>query len=74
MVRGLGPDDPPEIAYLAILNEPRDVLVAGHWPHLPALLRRFLGDAATFPPHGLIAIETNDGGVSWKELWRSAQG
>ena len=61
----------PEIAYAAILNESRDVLLAGHWPHLPALLRRFVGDAATFPPHGLVAIETADAGVSWKELWRS---
>ena len=72
MARGLGPDDPPEIAYTAILSESRDLLLAGHWPHLPALLRRFLGDATTFPPHGLVAIETDDAGVSWKELWRSS--
>ena len=66
------PEGSPILLLLAGAETPRDVLLAGHWPHLPALLRRFLGDAATFPPHGLVAIVTADSGVGWKELWRSS--
>ncbi len=70
MVRGLLPDDPPEMLYLAVQAETRDLLAAGHMPNIAALLRRFVGDAATFPLHGLVAIESNDEGVSWTERWR----
>jgi phosphohistidine phosphatase len=71
MVRGLGPDDPPDVIHAAILKETRDILIAGHIPNLTALLQRVLGDAARFPAHGMVALETLDGGVSWSELWRS---
>jgi phosphohistidine phosphatase len=70
MVRGLLPDDPPEILYLAAQAEMRDLLAAGHMPNMAGLLRRFVGDAAAFPLHGLVAIESNDDGVSWTERWR----
>jgi phosphohistidine phosphatase len=71
MVRGLGPDDPPDVIHAAILKETRDILLAGHIPNLTALLQRVLGDSARFPAHGMVALETLDGGVSWSELWRS---
>jgi len=70
MVRGLLPDDPPEIIANAILRETRDLLLAGHMPNIAAVLRRFGGDAAAFPMHGLVALETGDSGVSWQQLWR----
>lgn len=70
MVRGLLPDDPPDILHTALLGETRDVLAAGHMPNIAALLRRFVGDAAAFPLHGCVAIESGDQGVSWVECWR----
>lgn len=70
MVRGLGPDDPPGVIHLAILEETRDLLIAGHMPNIAAILRRLIGDAAEFPHHALVAVETDDSGVSWRELWR----
>ncbi|MFI5177826.1 MAG: SixA phosphatase family protein [Vicinamibacterales bacterium] len=71
MVRGLGPDDPPDVVHAAILRETRDLLLAGHIPNLTALLQRLVGESARFPAHGLVALETRDAGVSWREGWRS---
>ena len=71
MMRGLLPDDPPDIMYATVLRETRDVLITGHMPNLAALLRRFAGDATAFPLHGLVALETADEGLTWRELWRS---
>jgi phosphohistidine phosphatase len=70
MIRGLGPDDSPSIAHMAVLNESRDLGLVGHWPHLPALLRLFLPDAAPMPQHGIVALRSDDGGVTWSESWR----
>jgi phosphohistidine phosphatase len=70
MVRGLLPDDPPDIIHLAVLKESRDLLLAGHMPNIAAVLRRFSGDAAAFPLHGLVALESRDEGLTWLELWR----
>ncbi len=70
MVRGLGPDDPPDIIHTAILGESRDLLIAGHMPNIAAIRRRLVGDAAEFPHHGFVAVETEDQGVTWRELWR----
>jgi len=70
MVRGLNPDDPPGIVHMAMLEETRDLLIAGHMPNIAAILRRLVGDAADFPHHGLVAVETVDQGASWRELWR----
>jgi phosphohistidine phosphatase len=72
MVRGLGPDDPPGVIHLAILEETKDLLIAGHMPNIAAILRRLVGDAADFPHHALVAVESDDLGVSWRELWRLA--
>jgi phosphohistidine phosphatase len=53
MVRGLAPDDAPEIVATAIRGESRDLAVVGHMPHLPALVASLTRSAAlTFPLHG----------------------
>ena len=68
--RDLQPDDPPSWMRDRLRYEPRDLLLAGHFPHLPGLLRLLDADAAVFPLHGIVALETTDEGESWKELWR----
>jgi phosphohistidine phosphatase len=71
--RDLQPDDPPTAMRDRLRGESRDVLLAGHFPHLPRLARLLLDAAdAEFPVHGIVALETSDEGASWKELWRLA--
>jgi phosphohistidine phosphatase len=69
----LQPDDPPWRMRDRLKGEPRDILVAGHFPHLPRLRSILLtGDdsgSASFPLHGVVALETQDEGETWKELW-----
>jgi len=69
MVRGLHPDDPPEIMRDALREEERDLLVTGHMPHIAALLQLLAPDAAQFPAHGLVMLERGTDG-EWKELLR----
>jgi phosphohistidine phosphatase len=66
-VRGLRPDDDPDVLAHALEGEEQDVLAAGHMPHLPRLLHRLTGSSA-FPLHGAVALERVDG--SWVERWR----
>lgn len=72
--RDLQPDDPPAWIRDRLRGEASDILIAGHYPHLPRLLTLLLTgrDDATqfFPPHGLVALETADGGDTWAECWR----
>jgi phosphohistidine phosphatase len=68
--RDLQPDDPPAWMRDRLRHEPRDLLLAGHFPHLPGLLRLLVPDAAAFPMHGIVALETTDEGETWRELWR----
>jgi len=75
MVRGLSPEDPTEIIVTALQRETRDVMLVGHMPHLDRLLPMLTRDpiAGGFPQHGVVAletIETIDGGVTWREMWR----
>jgi phosphohistidine phosphatase len=71
MVRGLGPDDSPEILAATIRGEGHDLAIVGHMPHLPWLLSTLTGTpAAVFPAHGAVALESHDGGRTWKEVWR----
>jgi phosphohistidine phosphatase len=71
MSRDLQPDDRPEWMMNRLRSEARDVLIAGHFPHLPRLLRLMLNDAgAAFPPHGVVALVTDDSGTRWREVWR----
>jgi phosphohistidine phosphatase SixA len=52
-------------------GETRDILIAGHFPHLPRLLSLLLAGApATLPLHGVVALESDDKGETWKEIWR----
>ena len=70
--RDLQPDDPPQWMRDRLIGEARDVLIAGHFPHLPRLLNVLLGESThveTFPQHGVVALRSEDG-TNWTELWR----
>jgi phosphohistidine phosphatase len=72
--RDLQPDDSPAWMRDRLRGESRHVMLVGHYPHLPGLLALLTpagaADAAGFPPHGIVALETIDEGETWKELWR----
>jgi len=69
--RDLQPGDQPAWIRDRLRGESRDVLIAGHFPHLPALLALLVGDeTARFPLHGAVALRTDDGGETWVEEWR----
>ncbi len=73
-MRDLQPEDPPRWMRDRLIGESRDILIAGHFPHLPRLLSLLRGaDEAlfAFPRHGLVALETQDDGKTWGERWRS---
>jgi len=70
--RDLQPEDSPEWMRDRLRAEPRDVLIAGHYPHLPALLARLLPGSPSFPQHGVVALITEDEGETWTEEWREA--
>jgi len=71
--RDLQPDDPPSWMRDRLAGESRDVLIAGHFPHLPKLLALLTGEPegspGDFPPHGLVALSPVEG-TMFKELWR----
>ena len=71
--RDLQPDDPPAWIRDRLRGESRDVLIAGHFPHLPRLLSLLSSGSEAFPPHGVVALTTDDG-ETWKELWRLENG
>jgi phosphohistidine phosphatase len=71
--RNLQPDDPPVWMRDQLDGETRTIVLVGHMPHMPRLLRLLVtGDAdavtVTFPQHGCVALEPHDD--RWKELWR----
>ena len=72
--RDLQPDDPPSWIRDRLRGESRDILIAGHFHHLPRLLELLTpGDdvaVSRFPLHGVVALETSDGGDTWEERWR----
>lgn len=71
--RDLQPDDPPQWIRDRLRGETRDIAIVGHFPHLPRLLALLItgGEAGvSFPPHGLVALRTDDEGQTWKEIWR----
>lgn len=69
--RDLQPDDPPAWVRDRLRGESRDVMLVGHYPHLPRLLGLLLGvEDADFPPHGVVALASGDSGETWRELWR----
>jgi phosphohistidine phosphatase len=70
--RDVQPGDRPEWMRDRLQGEARDVLLAGHFPYLPELLSLLTGGVAQpFPLHGVVALESNDNGVTWVELWRA---
>jgi len=69
--RDLQPDDPPQWMQDRLRGETRDVLIAGHFPHLPRLRALLVkGDEGGFPAHGLVALVSEDAGETWTETWR----
>lgn len=70
--RGLQPTDPPEWITEAVARESRDLMLVGHMPSLPRILRLLTRDeAAEFPQHGLVALEELEGGRgTWIERFR----
>lgn len=71
--RGLLPDDPPIWIRDQLSGETRTIVLVGHMPHLPRLLRLLVTgnpDApdVQFPQHGCVALEAD--GDRWKEIWR----
>jgi phosphohistidine phosphatase len=75
--RNLQPDDPPQWIADHVIGETRDILIAGHYPHLPRLLALLLRNEqaqAAFPAHGVVALQSIDEGKTWTEQWRLAPG
>src|SRR5262245_24122149 len=70
MVRGLAPDDPPELIRDALSGEANDLMLVGHMPHIRELAQLLLPGAAAFPLHGIVVMEREKDGGGWKELWR----
>lgn len=66
----LQPGDPPSRVRDRLRGETRDILITGHFPHLPGLLSILTNGVSSFPQHGVVALETADEGATWKELWR----
>ena len=71
--RDLQPDDPPQWIRDRLRGETRDILIAGHFTHLPRLLSLLVvgGEAGVeFPINGVVALKTEDAGETWREVWR----
>jgi phosphohistidine phosphatase len=69
--RDLQPADSPQWMRDRLRGETRDILVAGHFPHLPRLRALLVtGDEESFPAHGMVALVTDDEGDTWREMWR----
>jgi phosphohistidine phosphatase len=72
--RDLQPEDNPEWIRDRLIGETRDILIAGHYPHLPRLLSLLVDPrnerGVTFPPNGIVALSSDDAGETWTELWR----
>ena len=72
-IRGLQPTDPTNWIIDAISGHSSEIMLAGHFPHLPRLLGRLLtgdpdGRPADFPLNGVVAVEEVEG--TWVEKWR----
>jgi phosphohistidine phosphatase len=75
--KDLQPDDPAEWMRDRLRGETRDVLLAGHFTHMPRLLNLLLGSDAPvtpFPLHGVVALVSDDEGATWTEMWRAEAG
>jgi phosphohistidine phosphatase len=76
--RDLQPDDPPGAIVDRVAAATRDVMLVGHFPHLPNLLTLLLAGRnesnASFPRHGLVVLERSGEGGTWSEAWRLQNG
>jgi phosphohistidine phosphatase len=72
--RDLQPEDPPDWMRDRLRGESRDILIAGHYPHLPGLLGMLIGGGPPFPQHGVVALVSEDEGATWTEEWRIERG
>jgi len=70
MVRGLRPDDAPDLMRGALETEDRNIVVVSHMPLLPALAAMLTSTIESFPLHGAIALE-RDGPQRYVEQWRA---
>jgi phosphohistidine phosphatase len=68
--RDLQPDDSPDWMRDRLRAEPRDVLIAGHYPHLPGLLAQLVPGSRAFPKNGVVVLMSEDDGETWTEEWR----
>ena len=68
--RDLQPTDPPGVMRDRLRHEPRDIMLVGHYPHLPALLELLLEAPVSFPAHGIVTLRSDDEGASWTEEGR----
>ena len=69
MVRGLLPEDPPELMRDTLFGESHDLILVGHMPNIAALFDLLTrGDASQFPLHGMVALQRV--GAEWREEWR----
>ena len=76
--RDLQPGDSPAWMVDRLRGETRDVLIAGHFPHLPRLAALLSGlpegAEMPFPLHGIVVFSTGNGGDTWREDWRLEAG
>jgi phosphohistidine phosphatase len=72
--RDLQPDDSPDWIRDRLRGESRDIMIAGHYPHLPGLLALLVGGRPSFPQHGVVALVSEDEGATWTEEWRADRG
>jgi len=72
--KDLQPEDPAVWMRDRLRHESRDVLIAGHFTHLPRLLALMRGEQdgamADFPLHGIVSLRSDDEGQTWTEGWR----
>jgi phosphohistidine phosphatase len=72
--RDLQPGDPPGWIRDRLTGEARDILLVGHFPHLPRLLALLLGQpeasSPEFPEHGMVVLRETADGQTWVEEWR----
>jgi len=68
--RDLQPEDSPDWMRDRLRAEPREVLIAGHYPHLPGLLAKLVPGSRAFPKNGVVALVSEDDGETWIEEWR----